>query len=87
MRLFGITSWGLNCADGVGIYARVGFYQDWINKTINAKEAPKKDDSYETPTLASYEADSDYDDSYYDATTTEAYGQLMDYGDLGIYGG
>ena len=35
VRLFGITSWGLNCAEGVGIYARVGFYENWINKMMD----------------------------------------------------
>ena len=48
MRLFGITSWGLNCADGVGIYARVGFYENWINKMMDDDNAG--DDKVETTT-------------------------------------
>ena len=48
MRLFGITSWGLNCADGVGIYARVGFYESWINKMMD--DDNDGDDLVETTT-------------------------------------
>jgi len=40
-RLFGVTSWGMGCAEGIGIYARVSFYRRWINEIIDAKETPK----------------------------------------------
>ena len=34
-KVYGIISWGLGCAKGVGIYARVAFHRDWIDKEIN----------------------------------------------------
>ena len=34
-KVYGVISWGLGCAKGVGIYARVAFHRDWINREIN----------------------------------------------------
>ena len=34
-KVYGVISWGLDCAKGVGIYARVAFYRHWIDKEIN----------------------------------------------------
>ena len=36
-KVYGVTSWGVDCAKGVGIYARVAFYQHWINNEINVQ--------------------------------------------------
>ena len=33
-KVFGVISWGLGCAKGVGIYARVAFHRDWIDKEM-----------------------------------------------------
>ena len=33
-KVYGVTSWGLGCAKGVNIYARVAFHRDWIDKEI-----------------------------------------------------
>ena len=58
MRLFGITSWGLNCAEGVGIYARVGFYENWINKMMD--DDNNGDDIVENETTKFNEYTTDY---------------------------
>ena len=34
-KVYGVTSWGMGCAMGVGIYARVAFHRAWIDKEIN----------------------------------------------------
>ena len=34
-KLYGVISWGLDCAKGVGIYTRVAFHRQWIDKEIN----------------------------------------------------
>ena len=34
-KLYGIVSWGLGCAENGGIYARVAFHRQWIDKEIN----------------------------------------------------
>ena len=34
-KVYGVISWGLDCAKGVGIYARVAFHRHWIDKEIN----------------------------------------------------
>ena len=36
-KVYGVTSWGINCEEGVGIYARVAFHQHWINNEINVQ--------------------------------------------------
>ena len=64
-KLFGITSWGIGCAEGVGIFARVSFYHRWINKIINATEPPEKDNDdpleYETTNkYGNFEVDDGY---------------------------
>ena len=33
-KLYGVISWGISCAEGIGIYARVAFHRDWIDKEI-----------------------------------------------------
>ena len=33
-KVYGVISWGLGCAKDVGIYARVAFHRDWIDKAI-----------------------------------------------------
>ena len=64
-KLFGIVSWGIGCANGVGIFARVGFYQHWINKMINATEPPEtdNDDKLEYETTNKY-GNFEVDDGY-----------------------
>ena len=70
-KLFGITSWGMDCAKGVGIYSRVGFYQHWINKMINAEETPKDDYSVEYQTN-----EHDYYPSYNNYYLQKDYGKV-----------
>ena len=50
-KLFGIVSWGIGCANGVGIFARVGFYQNWINKMINATEISESEELHDDTTI------------------------------------
>ena len=33
-KIYGVISWGLDCAKGVGIYTRVAFHRQWIDKEI-----------------------------------------------------
>ena len=33
-KVYGIVSWGVDCARGVGIYARVAFHRHWINTEL-----------------------------------------------------
>ena len=33
-KLYGVISWGISCAKGIGIYARVAFHRDWIDKEM-----------------------------------------------------
>ena len=33
-KVYGVISWGLDCAKGVGIYSRVAFHRQWIDKEI-----------------------------------------------------
>ena len=64
-KLTGVVSWGIGCAEGVGIFARVSFYHRWINKIINATEPPEKDndDPLEYETTNKY-GDYEVDDGY-----------------------
>ena len=38
-KVYGVISWGLDCAKGVGIYTRVAFHRQWIDKEINETKA------------------------------------------------
>lgn len=41
--LIGITSWGVNCADGFpGVYTRVTSYFDWIDSSLGPKPTKLK---------------------------------------------
>ena len=74
VRLFGITSWGLDCAEGVGIYARVGFYENWINKMMDddIKEPPPPPPPTTTP-IVEYETTT----KYIEYTTYYEYGEKV----------
>ena len=45
-KIYGVISWGLDCAKGVGIYTRVAFHRQWIDKEINATRFQKKGTDY-----------------------------------------
>ena len=45
-KIYGVISWGLDCAKGVGIYTRVAFHRQWIDKEINATRYQKKGIDY-----------------------------------------
>ena len=39
-KLYGVISWGISCAEGIGIYARVAFHRDWIDKEMKVSRYP-----------------------------------------------
>ncbi len=45
-KVYGIISWGLGCATGVGIYTSVAFHRQWIDKEINASRFQGKKNNY-----------------------------------------